>query len=436
MSYHSVLAVELTQFQYPCILRIPADRSRGNLFDEQTEMFIQRLLVTRKRLMRHDVFRPVAVALHNKSILRFKLSTIDDIKSSCNVKLQKKVVLASIRLGSEGSYVLEDDTGIVNSDLKSARFHDGYICENSMVLAEGYFDNLVFVVSAIGMPPIEPANASRSQYSNLNLFVRDESCHWSNERLRDIEYHSENNIIVILTDVYLNSHTSLKALRALFTGYSTRDPPPTAFIFCGNFLSTIAPVKEEDLKQGFLNISKIILQFETLCNECWFIFVMGPEDYGLDVAFPRPQIKHYEECFGNRLKYLSVCSNPVWLTYCTQTFVIFREDLLQKLLKNCINKRMSPEKNISQHMIRTILSQAHLCPLPLSYQPIYWRYDHALRLDVLPDLLIIADSSCPVFSEKQNDCLIVNPNSFSSGQFYFTTYQPYSRTCKNCKIDT
>jgi hypothetical protein len=45
------------------------------------------------------------------------------------------------------------------------------------------------------------------------------------------------------------------------------------------------------------------------------------------------------------------------------------------------------------------MSQAHLCPLPISAQPVYWQYDHALRLAPLPDALIIAEDQ-PVSKTK------------------------------------
>ena len=34
-----------------------------------------------------------------------------------------------------------------------------------------------------------------------------------------------------------------------------------------------------------------------------------------------------------------------------------------------------------------ILEQSHLCPLPLSIQPILWDFDHSLRIWPTPDLV-------------------------------------------------
>ena len=38
-------------------------------------------------------------------------------------------------------------------------------------------------------------------------------------------------------------------------------------------------------------------------------------------------------------------------------------------------------------MAKTVVSQSHLCPLPLEARPIYWELDYTLRLNPLPDLV-------------------------------------------------
>ena len=59
---------------------------------------------------------------------------------------------------------------------------------------------------------------------------------------------------------------------------------------------------------------------------------------------------------------------------------------------------------------KTLVCQGHLCPTPLHVTPVYWAYDHALRLYPLPDLLVCADKYDP-FSSTQADCTVINPVS-------------------------
>ena len=59
---------------------------------------------------------------------------------------------------------------------------------------------------------------------------------------------------------------------------------------------------------------------------------------------------------------------------------------------------------------KSLVSQAHLCPLPLHVCPVYWAYDCGLRLYPLPDLVVCADKFDP-FTRKSADCNIMNPVS-------------------------
>lgn len=48
-------------------------------------------------------------------------------------------------------------------------------------------------------------------------------------------------------------------------------------------------------------------------------------------------------------------------------------------------------------MVRTVLDQGHLCPLPLAVRPIYWSHDHALRIYPSPQ----AVSMIPFVTDKK-----------------------------------
>lgn len=75
---------------------------------------------------------------------------------------------------------------------------------------------------------------------------------------------------------------------------------------------------------------------------------------------------------------------------------------------------------ITHHLVQTLCDQAHLCPLPLTVQPVYWPYDHALRLYPLPDLLILGDRY-QEYDHTYADCKVCNPGSFPT-DFSFMTY--------------
>ena len=75
------------------------------------------------------------------------------------------------------------------------------------------------------------------------------------------------------------------------------------------------------------------------------------------------------------------------------------------------------------HAIQTILDQGHLCPLPSVWAPIFWQYDHALRLYPVPDALIVGDGQVDQFNRTCVGCDVMNPGSFAS-DFNFVVYTP------------
>ena len=87
--------------------------------------------------------------------------------------------------------------------------------------------------------------------------------------------------------------------------------------------------------------------------------------------------------------YLFVCNywliNYAQMRYCTQEITLFREDILSKMRRNCIiPPKLSGEGDeISMHLLKTLIDQAHLSPLPLHVSPLYWEYDQV---------------RCPIFS--------------------------------------
>jgi DNA polymerase epsilon subunit 2 len=142
------------------------------------------------------------------------------------------------------------------------------------------------------------------------------------------------------------------------------------------------------------------------------------------VIFRAPLPPSIQDILKKRIRHLHLATNPVRLQYCTQEIVIFREDLLQKLCRYCIKL---PADNLPTHvrffsfpnptikilvfpfqLCHTLITQAHLSPLPVYMTPIYWAYDHALHLYPLPDLIVVCDKFKSI-TDTIADCTIINP---------------------------
>lgn len=83
-------------------------------------------------------------------------------------------------------------------------------------------------------------------------------------------------------------------------------------------------------------------------------------------------------------------------------------------------------------LVQTVLDQAHLCPVPPTLQPVYWDYDHAMRLYPLPDVLILADD-CDEYHWTYEGCAVFNPGSFPR-ETGFSVYHPATQDTEVSRI--
>ncbi|KAI8938611.1 hypothetical protein NX059_004483 [Plenodomus lindquistii] len=75
------------------------------------------------------------------------------------------------------------------------------------------------------------------------------------------------------------------------------------------------------------------------------------------------------------------------------------------------NTEVDADTQLARALTRTILSQSHLSPFPLSARPLHWDFAHTLNLYPLPTSLVLADSEAPPFVVKYFGCTVMNPGS-------------------------
>ena len=98
--------------------------------------------------------------------------------------------------------------------------------------------------------------------------------------------------------------------------------------------------------------------------------------------------------------------NVLWLMKLTPYEISWQV----KLTLNILWLVKQPPSCSCSQFAKSLVSQAHLCPLPLHVCPVYWAYDCGLRLYPLPDLVVCADKFDP-FTRRSADCSIMNPVS-------------------------
>ena len=77
------------------------------------------------------------------------------------------------------------------------------------------------------------------------------------------------------------------------------------------------------------------------------------------------------------------------------------------------------------HLVKSLVDQAHLCPLPQAEAAVYWQHDHAMWLHPAPDVLILADRQHQ-FQLTYEETLAFNPGGFASGESWFV-YRPATK---------
>jgi len=400
---------------------------------DKAEMFRHRYYLLHQRTSRHSLFTPAILGgTSTSSQNKYQLQPIEYLLGM-STKLTNLVVLGMLTYLTEGKLYLEDPTGSVPVSLSDANFHGGLFTENCFVLGQGSFQDGIFHIEHLGMPPPEPAKVTRTYFGNANFFGGPSSSSLKNSaKLKLLEDQNPDAMMVVLSDVWLDQVRVFEKLRVLFAGYC--EVPPICFILMGNFLSGSqgSTSSSASLRKLFRALGDMIREFPNLIENSQFIFVPGPSDAGFSNILPRPALADYIcEEFTQRVPNSIFTTNPCRIQYGTQEIVVLREDILTKMCRNAIYFPQTDD--IPQQFAKTLTSQGHLCPLPGEMCPVYWPYDHALYLYPLPDVVIVGDRFGG-FTAEHMECTVFNPGPFARNNFNFKVFIPSSRQVEDSEI--
>lgn len=89
---------------------------------------------------------------------------------------------------------------------------------------------------------------------------------------------------------------------------------------------------------GFKALGAAILEYPLLASHCHFIFVPGPNDPWSSTTLPRPEIPEtFTQYIRDKIPKATFASNPARIQYFNQEIVIFREDLMGRMLRNLVS---------------------------------------------------------------------------------------------------
>ena len=351
--------------------------------EAKISLYMNRYWILMERLRRSEVFAQNLKANNSNSMSsramvadeesknlskskKFMLTTIECLLGSA-VDAQKRqredelcvtVVFGLLTRMKDGNWYLEDPTGFVKLDLSQSSFQSGLLGEHCYVIAEGTYDDgdAIFRVKGVGLPPSESAVSSRinGPYGDMNMFggQQHSTAVGCNKTLAEKAKGHQNDMAVILSDIWLDIPAVIEKLRLLFNGFI--DSPPYAFVFFGNFLSTHYGERQSQVfRAKFAEFYAMLsISFKPILNTSRLIFVPGNEDPGLADTLPRfPLLKCLlpQQLVNNPL--VTFTSNPCRLTWFNREIVLFRSDLVQKLARHTVNcVTITDEMPLSAHV--------------------------------------------------------------------------------------
>jgi DNA polymerase epsilon subunit 2 len=250
----------------------------------------------------------------------------------------------------------------------------------------------------ITLPPLEDREMTMKSLGVSDVFglnQRPQQYH----QMVEMEKTSEDELIVMISEIYLDKPLVLEKLETLFQGFENLQVTPL-YVLMGSFFSksyfTVNGGKQI-METCFQQLHDIIVKYPLQASEAKWLFIPGPLDAGVNIVLPRkPLPEHLITPFlsGGQIKHVKFSTNPCRLRCFTKEIVLSREDILRKMQRHLvlpINKdgHENNSKEVTEILAESILDQGHLCPLPSYARPIIWELDYVMRLFPLPDLVTV-----------------------------------------------
>ncbi|KAG8902425.1 DNA-directed DNA polymerase epsilon, subunit B [Tulasnella sp. 403] len=419
----------LYSYERKAFEKAPNAPSLGGTPASRAQFLRDRHNIIKQVVLRNENFSPPAIAGRDRDNY-LKLTSTKNLLGRTG---QRFLLFGMLTHAPDGRLCLEDLEGRVVLDISETGPSEGLFTEGCFVLVEGdYTEEEVLQVIAIGHPPSERRDAARSVYGHIDFLGKGATTVAEDEQFAEGMNRFSDLVFMCASDLWLDSPKTLGGLRKILDGYVASDFIPLVFIFCGNFTSKdvgqgsgIDLIRYQDNLDA---LGDLLASYPRIANHSHFVFVPGPLDPWGSATLPRPPIPaSFCSQFQNKLPKAHFASNPCRIKFCGQEIVIFRHDLMAKMLRNLVGVKPDVESaDLKRYLVQTILDQCHLSPLTLSVQPTIWELDHALRLYPMPTTLILADKY-ERYELTYEGCHVFNPGMFQGTLFGFSTYYPETR---------
>jgi len=341
-----------------------------------------------------------------------KQKNIKPIEQLFSENAGKSTILATaLRIGGE-EILAEDLTGSIPIEFARTKMNGWLPFEGGCFLFDGQQMDGIFTVDDVYLPISKMPN-QLPHMSTDDVFNR-----------QKFPVCSEDDRIVILSDIWLDHDRILKSLNHLFMQFVEK--PPSMMIFCGSFHSSQVGINYLQTEiENFKKLARLISDFTATFPDTKFVFVPSNEDLPVTPVMPRYAfLPSIQKTFAGQ-KNVHFATNPCKILFKNRVISIIRDNTVEKVARSSLCAHRSGI-DVIQSFVDTIWSQRHLSPVLSSISPIVPNYDDSLLIQFNPDLLIVADKFTPfVWSPSGTPgALTCNPGSFGVNFKSFMMFWP------------
>ncbi|KAK2466285.1 hypothetical protein APHAL10511_001927 [Amanita phalloides] len=398
-----------------------------------------RLNIIKQCVLRNEHFAPSTLPSRDRE----RLVTLKSTKQMLGRAGERFLLLGMLAYNKEGRLCLEDADGSVPLDLtKMDEPGDGIFTEGCFALVEGeYTEDDSLEVIAMGQPPCEPRETSRSIYAHIDFLGKGATSLMEDAKysIRVKEEFQDLNFF-FLSDVWLDHNRTLPGLRKIFDNCVENSFIPKLIVLCGNFTSKpIAHGSGRDLQvyqENFDVLADLIASYPVILRSTHFVFVPGPLDLTVNAVLPkRPLLSSLAARLRSKIPKFHFGTNPSRIKFFNQEIVVLREDTMSRMLRNTVGVKTDARGDtLKRFLVQSILDQGHLNPFTISIQPTLADYDHTLRLYPLPTAVVLADRY-DRYKMTYTGCHVFNPGSFVGRSLVFSTYTPAEMNSEECIVE-
>ncbi|KAJ7581093.1 DNA polymerase alpha/epsilon subunit B-domain-containing protein [Mycena floridula] len=385
-----------------------------------------RLNIIRQCVLRNEHFAPSTLPSRDRD----RLVTLKSTKQLLGRAGQRFLLLGMLAHSKEGKICIEDAEGRVELDFsKLNEPGEGFFTEGCIALVEGeYTEEGTLEIIAMGQPPCETRETARSIYGHVDFLGKGATSLLEDAQLASrVADELSDMHFFFLSDVWLDDPQTLPGLQKMLDNCIESNFIPKVIVLCGNFTSrSISNGRDmARYQENFDALADLLASYPLVVRSTHIILVPGPLDITGSRTLPqRPILSSFLSRLKSKIPLVQFATNPCRIKFFHQEIVIFREDLMAKMVRNTIGvKPKAGGEELKRFLVQSILDQAHLCPLTVHIQPTLADFDGALRLYPLPSTLILADKY-DRYKITYTGCHVFNPGSFVGGSYSFSAYKP------------